>query len=90
MCLRGITLTGLVRIAENKNPAAGCGSDPFSLRLALFECLKIKIPQQAAGVILSAEKEGFEPPVPWIQDNGFQDRRIRPLCHFSAAKIIFF
>jgi hypothetical protein len=30
-----------------------------------------------------AEKEGFEPPVPWIQDNGFQDRRIRPLCHFS-------
>jgi hypothetical protein len=30
-----------------------------------------------------AEKERFEPPVPWIQDNGFQDRRIRPLCHFS-------
>ena len=22
--------------------------------------------------------------------NGFQDRRIRPLCHFSAAKIQFF
>jgi hypothetical protein len=34
-----------------------------------------------------AEKEGFEPPVPWIQDNGFQDRRIRPLCHFSSLKI---
>jgi hypothetical protein len=51
---------------------------------------KIKIPQQAAGVIRSAEKEGFEPPDPWLQINGFQDRRIRPLCHFSAAKIIFF
>lgn len=22
-----------------------------------------------------------------LQFNGFQDRRIRPLCHFSAAKI---
>ncbi len=32
-----------------------------------------------------AEKEGFEPPVPWIKDNGFQDRRIRPLCHFSLS-----
>jgi hypothetical protein len=30
-----------------------------------------------------AEKEGFEPPEPWLQFNGFQDRRIRPLCHFS-------
>ena len=30
-----------------------------------------------------AEKEGFEPPVPSSRDNGFQDRRIRPLCHFS-------
>ena len=38
----------------------------------------------------SAEKEGFEPPDPWKQINGFQDRRIRPLCHFSAAKIVFF
>jgi hypothetical protein len=42
--------------------------------------------------LLSAEKEGFEPPVRRLADNGFQDRRIRPLCHFSfsAAKIIFF
>ena len=31
----------------------------------------------------SAEKEGFEPPVHRQADNGFQDRRIRPLCHFS-------
>jgi hypothetical protein len=34
-----------------------------------------------------AEKEGFEPPIPWIQNNGFQDRRIRPLCHFSKKYI---
>jgi hypothetical protein len=54
-----------------------------SLRQAWFVHLKRKVPQQAAGVIWVAEKEGFEPPVPWIQDNGFQDRRIRPLCHFS-------
>jgi hypothetical protein len=33
--------------------------------------------------IVLAEKEGFEPPEPWLQFNGFQDRRIRPLCHFS-------
>src|SRR5665811_1086156 len=36
----------------------------------------------------SAEKEGFEPPEPWLQFNGFQDRRIRPLCHFSISQII--
>ena len=43
-------------------------------------------------LFFAAEKEGFEPPDPWLQINGFQDRRIRPLCHFSlsAAKIIFF
>ncbi len=40
---------------------------------------------------LLAEKEGFEPPVRRT-DNGFQDRRIRPLCHFSVGKssIYFF
>ncbi len=30
-----------------------------------------------------AEREGFEPPE--VALNGFQDRRIRPLCHLSAA-----
>ena len=34
----------------------------------------------------SAEKEGFEPPVRRKANNGFQDRRIRPLCHFSGGK----
>ncbi len=39
-----------------------------------------------------AEEEGFEPPVPCKQNNGFQDRRIRPLCHSSSApqKYTFF
>jgi hypothetical protein len=38
-----------------------------------------------------AEEEGFEPPVHGKADNGFQDRRIRPLCHSSVArKITFF
>lgn len=31
----------------------------------------------------SAEREGFEPPVPIPRYNGFQDRRIQPLCHLS-------
>jgi hypothetical protein len=26
---------------------------------------------------------GFEPTVPVTRDNGFQDRRIQPLCHLS-------
>ena len=38
---------------------------------------------------LFAEKEGFEPPEA-INLNGFQDRRYRPLCHFSGGKIMFF
>ncbi len=31
-----------------------------------------------------AEGEGFEPPVPLARDNGFQNRRFRPLSHPSA------
>ena len=30
-----------------------------------------------------AERGGFEPPVHRLADNGFRDRRIRPLCHLS-------
>jgi hypothetical protein len=62
----------------------------LSHRQIRLKSMKTKIPQLATGAIWSAEKEGFEPPDPWKQINGFQDRRIRPLCHFSAAKIIFF
>ena len=38
-----------------------------------------------------AEREGFEPPDPG-RVNGFQDRRIQPLCHLSkwCAKLIKF
>ena len=32
-----------------------------------------------------AEGEGFEPSIRLTTDNGFRDRRIRPLCHPSAA-----
>ena len=31
----------------------------------------------------TAEGVGFEPTVPIARDSGFQDRRIRPLCHPS-------
>ena len=34
-----------------------------------------------------AERGGFEPPVPRLQDNGFRDRRIRPLCHLSRITV---
>ncbi len=32
-----------------------------------------------------AERGGFEPPVRRKANNGFRDRRIRPLCHLSKA-----
>jgi hypothetical protein len=35
---------------------------------------------------LAAERGGFEPPVPSNRDNGFRDRRIRPLCHLSRGE----
>jgi hypothetical protein len=30
------------------------------------------------------EREGFEPSIPIARNNGFQVRRIRPLCHLSS------
>jgi hypothetical protein len=33
------------------------------------------------------ERVGFEPTVPLSRNNGFQDRRIRPLCHLSKPTI---
>src|SRR5262249_21454317 len=32
------------------------------------------------------EGEGFEPSIRLTTDNGFRDRRIRPLCHPSEAE----
>jgi hypothetical protein len=34
---------------------------------------------------VKAEGEGFEPSIRLTTDNGFRDRRIRPLCHPSAG-----
>ncbi len=34
-----------------------------------------------------AEGEGFEPSIRLTTDNGFRDRRIRPLCHPSASRL---
>ena len=42
---------------------------------------KIKKPT-TVGFFILAEREGFEPP-DRKPVNGFQDRRIRPLCHLS-------
>jgi hypothetical protein len=38
------------------------------------------------GVAIEAEGEGFEPSIRQTTDNGFRDRRIRPLCHPSGAE----
>ncbi len=35
------------------------------------------------GVKKMEERVGFEPTIPIPRNNGFQDRRIRPLCHLS-------
>jgi len=40
---------------------------------------------QAAWLSAKAEGEGFEPSTSLTTRNGFRDRRIRPLCHPSAA-----
>lgn len=32
------------------------------------------------------ERVGFEPTIPFSRDNGFQDRRFRPLSHLSNHK----
>ena len=37
-------------------------------------------------LILSGGERGIRTPGP-VTVNGFQDRRIRPLCHLSAAKV---
>jgi hypothetical protein len=49
--------------------------------------IKIKQPPKKRLFIFSGEK-GIRTPGP-VTVNGFQDRRIRPLCHLSAAKIRF-
>ena len=49
-----------------------------SLIKASFERSQTKSPMLRIRLVLLAEGEGFEPPVPQ-RYNGFQDRRVRPL-----------
>jgi hypothetical protein len=39
------------------------------------------------GTAWLAEGEGFEPSIRLTTDNGFRDRRIRPLCHPSGVRL---
>jgi hypothetical protein len=48
------------------------------LLLAMRNRLNQRVPGEAEG-------EGFEPSIRLTTDNGFRDRRIRPLCHPSTG-----
>ncbi len=39
---------------------------------------------------LLEEREGFEPSIPITRDNGFQDRRFKPLSHLSSFLSVCF
>jgi site-specific DNA recombinase len=43
------------------------------------------IVSRGSNVVFMAEGVGFEPTIRRTPDNGFQDRRIRPLCHPSGS-----
>jgi hypothetical protein len=60
-----------------------------SLRRAWLGHMKTKIPAVAGRCFFWRRKRDSNPRSS-CPDNGFQDRRDRPLRHFSAAKIIFF
>jgi hypothetical protein len=47
--------------------------------------IQIKKGSNDAAFFLGGER-GIRTPGP-VTDNGFQDRRIRPLCHLSGAKV---
>ena len=49
--------------------------------------IKLKLPLKKEAVLLGGER-GIRTPGP-VTVNGFQDRRVRPLCQLSAAKIRF-
>jgi hypothetical protein len=58
---------------------------PHPFQKASFLRVFGKINNPAGGGVYSgvAERGGFEPPVRRKANNGFRDRRIRPLCHLS-------
>jgi hypothetical protein len=47
--------------------------------------MKNKIPRQGRGIISFGGERGIRTPGTF-QYNGFQDRRIRPLCHLSGRE----
>ena len=50
-----------------------------------FWNLTTKKPRKLLGFLILRRERDSNPRTFWV--NGFQDRRIRPLCHLSAAKI---
>src|SRR5581483_5090040 len=58
---------------------------PSLARPAAWWC-SAGIPQPQRDSAYEAEGEGFEPSIRLTTDNGFRDRRIRPLCHPSSGE----
>ncbi len=50
--------------------------------------MKNEKPTVAKALVGVSGERGIRTPGP-LTVNGFQDRRIRPLCHLSAAKVRF-
>ena len=65
------------RLGPSRDSLGLQGSEPF---LVEGSCLA-----SPCSAIYLAEGEGFEPSIRLTTDNGFRDRRIRPLCHPSGA-----
>jgi hypothetical protein len=71
---------------------SNAGLRPFSFFIAVALESKLsklhqqKMPHKGAFDFFGGER-GIRTPGP-VTVNGFQDRRIRPLCHLSAAKVI--
>ena len=58
-----------------------------------FQYISIKCHKIKKGSVVNTSRSSGERGIRTpggVTLNGFQDRRIRPLCHFSAAKVAFF
>ncbi len=53
---------------------------------AFHSYIKTKCPPEAGQLLILRRERDSNPRTFWV--NGFQDRRIRPLCHLSGAKIL--
>ncbi len=81
--------------ASNEKRLIRCAHSDFCFhpsfaQASLAQMSENKNPCFRRDVFRLAEKEGFEPPDPLTRTTVFKTAAIRPLCHFSAAKIIFF